>query len=170
MAKKRKGKTLADFALNSDDPSVYAKVAGNTLSGLISKASLMANKRTDLSDEIDVTRALSQRSVAILGALMDSETAKEDTKGAAATLVDNAIKTVATIVEKQAKITALEEGMIRLTSVEWILAQITQILHDSLGEGVVLDKIVDKIKKIRVPMDDSLESFMENTARTEEFL
>lgn len=167
---KKKGKTLADFALSTDDPSVYTKFAGSTLAGLLSKASALANKRSDLSDEVDLVRSLTMRAVTVLGAVMDSPDAKEDSKGAASLLVDKAVHSVATIVEKQAKITALEEGTIRLSTVEWILAEITRAIDEELGEGATTEKLVSRIKKIKIPTDGSLDSFMQNSARTEEFM
>lgn len=154
-----------------NDPNIYLKNGGVTLSGILAKVAQAG--RTSLEDEIDLARALAIRSTALYGAALDAgDNIDEDTKTALSVLVEKSIDAVSRTATAHARIQAWEEGTIQLTSVQWILAEITKIIDQEIRtiDDSVADKVIERMKDIKVPNDKNVKSFLEFSGNREEFL
>lgn len=149
------------------DMAIYSENAGPTLMGLMSKAAELDQQRLNLNEEIDLARALVMRVTAMLGAAVEAQ--KDRAPGSLDELVcviqetvRNALKTVQDLVVSAAKVRVLDHGAIQLTSVAWVVGEVTRAIDEVVrmkcGDDVA-DRLVERIGKIKLPEDGTLEKF-----------
>lgn len=150
--------------------AIYTKNAGPTLSALIAKAAEMDHKRTSLEDEIDLVRATLMRTVEMWSKALESGLAV-DALISIETLIRECSECVARLVVSQSKISLVTQGAIQLSSVSWVIGEVTRVIDSEIRgrDESVADKIVEKIRGIKLPVDGTLERFIQ-TVRDEAFL
>ncbi len=164
----RMAKSLATWA-GRNDLNVYARNAGPTLSGLLSKAAEMGTRRLSLDDEIDLARAMVMRACAYWNAALENKDSLENPEALTLQcerLVSDAVETVVSIVHQAAKIRMMDEGAVQLSSVGWVIGEVTKVIEDEVRSVApdLADKITDKISKIQLPVDGTLDKFMQRAA------
>ena len=164
-------KNLATWA-QKHDMSIYMRNAGPTVMGLMSKAAELADKRVNLDAEIDLARATLMRAVEYWSlALEAGDRSSEETKMLAERLIKDGLDLVAKIVSAQAKIRLLDQGSLQLSSVSWVVGEVTRVIEEEVrGKSDDLaDKVVRRIAAIKLPEDGNLAQFT-LTASNEAFL
>lgn len=152
--------------------AIYSENAGPTLMGLMSKAAALDAKRLNLDEEIDLARALTMRLCAMLGAAVEAQ--KDRAPGELDELVcvvqetvRTALKTVQDLVVSAAKVRILDHGAIQLTSVSWVVGEVTRAIDEVVrarcGDEVA-DGLVARIGKIKLPEDGTLSKFVMKAA------
>jgi len=88
-------------------------------------------------------------------------TCTEGTRLMAEKVVGEAVDTVVRTVREAAKVRALQEGAMQLSSVSWVVAKICEILDEEVRsvDPIAADRIVAKIGGIKLPVDGTLEKF-----------
>lgn len=154
-------KSLATWA-RRNDVNVYTRNAGPTLTGLLSRAAQRSQQSIELDDEIDLARALVMRACSYWNAALEANgTTTEGTRLMAEQVVREAIDTVVKTVSQAAKVRALQEGAIQLSTVSWVVAKICEILDEEVRsvDPIAADRIVAKIGGIKLPVDGTLERY-----------
>jgi hypothetical protein len=153
-----------------NDMAIYTHNAGPTLSSLMSKAAAMDHKRTSLEEEIDLVRATLLRTVAMWNTALENNLSI-DALLSTESLIRECSECVARLVTAQAKISLATQGAIQLSSVSWVIGEVTKVIDSEVrcrDEGVA-DKIVERIKEIKLPVDGVLRQFIAET-RDEGFM
>jgi hypothetical protein len=150
--------------------AIYSKNAGPTLSALISKAAAMDHKRVSLDDEIDLVRSTLLRTVEMWSKALEGGLPVDNLISIEA-LIRECTECVARLVVSQSKISLVTQGAIQLSSVSWVIGEVTRVIDSEIRirDEAVADKIVSKIKEIKLPVDGTLERFIQ-TVRDEAFL
>ncbi len=115
-----------------------------------------AGAETSLAEEVEVVRATAQRAVAMFERVFFAEESKgvsDVAKLATLTFVQQAMKVVAEIVEKHAKVAALSERTLSPEQWELLNAQVVDILRDVLfpEHEDLLAEITKRIGKLELP-------------------
>ena len=149
-----------------NDIMVYERNAGPTLAGLLSKAAELGQRRSSLEPEIDLARATLMRLVEGWSLTLESPKASEETKLLAERMIREATETIARVVHAAARVRVLDQGAIQLSSVSWVVGEVTRIIDTQVREvdPETADKIVNEIGKIKLPTDGTLEKFTQRAA------
>lgn len=130
----------------------YSMNAGPLLKAKLEQLAAQAPQdRQSLSDEVDFVRMLALESVALFEATIES--GKADLQSRAAAIARGAMESVATMVEKHARVKATSESTIDLEQVDYIIAQIVRIIEHRVAavNKPLADKVIADISDIRMP-------------------
>lgn len=163
-------KTLLTWS-RKNDMALYARNGGPKLMALLSKAADMQAKRHSLDEELDLVRATLMRLVEAWSVALEAPEAKEETKLLAESMIRSAAETVSRIATSAAKIRVLDQGAIQLSSVSWVVGEVTKIIEQQIRETdpEKAEAIVNAIGNIKLPVDGTLEKFT-NRAADEAFM
>lgn len=161
-------KSLATWATRND-LSIYLRNAGPTISGLMSKAAEMSGRRISLDDEIDVMRSLVMRAISYWNAALENKDAVSDPDALALQcerLVQDSVDAVVRTVQAAAKVRLMDEGAIQLSSVSWVIGEVTKIIDQEIREQSpeLAERIVEKIGEVKLPVDGTLDKFLKKAA------
>lgn len=131
----------------------------------------MGARRHDLSDEVDLARSIAIRASATYGLAIDQQELSEEARLLAEHHLKEAIDLVVKTVHSASKVRIMEEGVVQLSTVDWVLAKVTEIIDRNVRDAspLVADRMVEEIGKIELPVDGALGKFMK-TASQEAFL
>ena len=152
--------------------SVYLKNAGPTLSGLLSKAAELAHRRISLEEEVDLARSLVMRACEYWSLALDHQNASDELRMQCERVVRDAIDTVTKTVVAAAKVRLMDQGAIQLSSVQWVMAEVTKAIEEEIRDQSpeMADALVGRIGKIKLPEDGTLQKFLGSAVANEEFL
>lgn len=150
--------------------SVYARNAGPTLMGLMATAAEASQREHDLTEEIKLVRATLARTVVLWNQALEN-TNNEELKLRCEMLVRECAASVAQIVQASARARATDAGCIQLTSVSWVVGEVTRAVEEVVRDRdpEMAQALVDRIGRIKLPEDGDLRQFTRQQA-SEEFL
>ena len=173
-------KSISTWA-RRNDMAVYTRNAGPTLMGLMSRAEELTASRVDLNEEITLLRAVLISVVERWDSAMRVESRpglSDDAKQMAAELraqcermVAEGAEAVGRLVNTAAKTRLLDQGAMQLSSVSWVVAEITKAIEEEVrGKAPEMaDALVGRIESIKLPVDGTLAKFV-GRAADERFL
>lgn len=137
--------------------SIYTARAKGRFKEILEKLSEQSpDERINLADEVDVMRITAEQAVNLFQkACFNEDSTKKvssQSKALAIGLVQSALASVGSLVEKAAKVAALSDQSINPKQVQFIFDQLTEILRKRLEEHnpEALDAILTDMDEIRV--------------------
>lgn len=173
-------KSLATWT-RTRDLGIYTRNAGPTMLGLMSRAEELAADRTNLQEEISLLRAVLLSVVERWDSAMrvhDHSSASVEAKQIADGLrrqCESAIRegaeAVGRLVNMAAKTRLLDQGAMQLSSVSWVVAEVTRAIEEEIRDKnpEMAEALVSRIEKIKLPADGTLAKFT-GRAADESFL
>lgn len=139
--------------------------------GLISKASELEQKRISLESEIDLVRATLIRVSEVWSLVLEAKGSEEQLLFAER-IIREAADCVARLVQAAARVRILDQGALQMTSVSWVVGEVTraidEVVREKCGDDVA-EQLVSRIKKIKLPEDETLAKFIKQQSN-EQFL
>lgn len=118
------------------------------------------DERASLAEEVDLSRIMLERAVLIYDRVVVNPTKNaegrepdEVLKGSATGILQEALATTASMVEKMAKITALSKDKVTIEQIDFVVAQISQIIEAEVENEIIRDRILKKLQELEIPKD-----------------
>lgn len=141
--------------------AVYTKNAGPTLMGLMAKAAEIAANGSPLEEEVALCRATLARAVEYWNVSLEAKGGSEGTRMQCEAIVREAAEMVSKLVSAAAKVKLLDQGAIQLSSVSWVVGEVTRAIEEVVRETQpeLADALVKRLEQVKLPVDGTLEKF-----------
>ena len=134
----------------------YARHVSTTLAAKLAEASEeTAAMRHSLEEEIDLARIITSRAAKIFSAVCLEDREKEvsqELKVASITALKDALRFVVDVVEKSARVRALDSSVLEAETVQWLAHQMMRSLRKHLGEEhPAIDDLMADVQRLKFP-------------------
>lgn len=155
--------------------SYYSHLAGPALKEKLAELSgLTSDERLALDDEIDMARVLTERSVRIFEATcLNGNDVKPELRTLAIQQLRSSLGFVTETVQKAAKTRALNEGLVGLQDLDYVLGQVIKIADRVFGHLVGTDAMTDfanDVRSVRLPERGTIAEPEDRAAKIRQFL
>lgn len=137
--------------------AMYARAAGPTLKSKLEELSrLSPDERHALGDEVDMARVMAERAVSMYDAAHFAEQGEgsPELRSKAHAVLRDALRFVSQLVDKAARVRAVNVGTVDWEQVDYFVDAITRILEEELadaGHQVLCDRVIERMKAIKMP-------------------
>lgn len=120
------------------------------------------DERADLSDEVDASRLIVERSlkiydlVVVQGRINKTEDSTPEQKALAINGLRSALDSTASLVEKLARVNNMMKDKVTVDQIGFVVAQIGKALEEEVEDPKIRERVLSKIKSIQIPEDVKL--------------
>lgn len=142
--------------INMGKRNTYSNRVGATLQARLAElAEEPPHERHSLQNEVDVMRLAASEALAIfdLVCIQEADKSSAGLKANAASVVKDAMQSVALVVEKAAKVRAISQSTIDLEFLDFVVGQVQRIIerHVTPISLDAVDRIVNELNEIALP-------------------